>query len=158
MPAPKGHEMWGNPIKPKTYTPEEFWDKAVEYFEWCKANPWLKHEAIKSGQNCGELVQVPCERPYSIGGLCVFANISQVTFLNYSTKEGYETYFTICSHIKDIIDKQHFEGGMIGAYNANIVTRKLGLKENIDTTTNGKEITQPQQMSDELISKLIDKL
>lgn len=101
---------------------------------------------------------MPCERPYSIGGLCVFANISQVTFLNYSTKEGYETYFTICSHIKDIIDKQHFEGGMIGAYNANIVTRKLGLKENIDTTTNGKEITQPQQMSDELISKLIDKL
>lgn len=158
MPAPKGHKMWGNPIKPKTYTPEELWNKAVEYFEWCEENPWLKHEAIKSGQNCGELVQVPCERPYSIGAFCVFANISQVTFLNYATKEGYETYFTICSHIKEIIDKQHFEGGMIGAYNANIVTRKLGLKEQIDTTTKGESINTNPQLTPEIITRIVDKL
>ena len=158
MAAPKGHEIWGNPIKPKTYKPDEFWLKAVEYFEWCKVNPWMKQEAIKSGQNCGGLVNVPCERPYSIGALCVYANISEDTFENYSKKEGYETYFGICKHIKLVIDKQHFEGGMIGAYNSNIVTRKLGLKENIDTTTNGKDIQPITQMSDELINKLIDKL
>ena len=140
MAAPKGHEMWGNPIKPKTYKPEELWDKAIEYFEWCKDNPWLKHEAIKNGQNCGELVKIPCERPYSIGAFCIHANISAQTFFNYADAKGYETYFDVCSRIKEIIDKQHFEGGMVGAYNANIVTRKLGLKEQIDTTTKGESI------------------
>jgi len=153
MAAPKGHEMWGNPIKPKTYKPEELWDKAIDYFEWCKDNPWLKHEAIKNGQNCGELVKIPCERPYSIGAFCIHANISAQTFFNYADAKGYETYFDVCSRIKEIIDKQHFEGGMVGAYNANIVTRKLGLKEQIDTTTKGESLNKTPIFGDNPLDK-----
>ena len=100
----------------------------------------MKKEAIKSGHNCGELVEVPCDRPYSVEGLCIHLNISVDTFENYSKKIGYETFFGVCSHIKLIIDNKYFEGGMIGAYNSNIVTRKLGLKEQIDTTTKGESI------------------
>ena len=134
MSAPKGHKMWGNPIKPKSYEPNEFWSEACKYFKWCDKTPWLKNEAIKSGDRAGEIVQIPTQRPYSIEGLCIYLDIHYQTFLNYESKVGYETYFDICSHIRKIIDNQHFEGGMVGAFNANIVTRKLGLadKQEVD--------------------------
>ena len=63
-----------------------------------------------------------------------FVNITSQTFYNYTKEAGYETYFDICARIKDIIDGQHFEGGMTGAFDAGIVARKLGLpeKQNID--------------------------
>lgn len=154
MPAPKGHEMWGNPIKPKSYTPEELWNKAVEYFEWCKENPWMK---IDFKGKDADRVEIPCERPYSIEGLCVFLNISAKTFGNYSKSEGYETYFQICAHIKNIIDAQHFEGGATGAFNASIVSMKLGLQQKIDTTTNGESInTVP--LTPDIITRIVDKL
>ena len=137
MPAPKGHPRWGNPMNVKKLTPEELWVGAVAYFEWCNANPWIKKQWV--GKDAIE-VEEELQRPYSIWGLCVHVNISQDTFENYSKAEGYETYFGICAHIKKIIDSQHFEGGMVGAFNANIVTRKLGLAEKADITSGGEKI------------------
>lgn len=129
MPAPKGHPRWGNPLNVKKLTPEEVWDGACEYFEWCENNPWKKSDFIKSGESAGEIVKLETERPYSISGLCNHLDISYQTFDNYSKAEGYETYFEVCARIKQIVDTQYFEGGMVGAFNANIVTRKLGLSE-----------------------------
>jgi hypothetical protein len=138
MPAPKGHPLWGNPLKPKKLTPEELWEGAVNYFQWCNDNPWIKKDWV--GKDAME-VDREVQRPYSISGLCIFLNISDDTFQNYCKVEGYETYFGICAHIKKTIDTQHFEGGMVGAFNANIVTRKLGLAEKQEIETNGN---QPQ--------------
>lgn len=137
-PAPKGHPRWGNPMNVKKLTPEELWDGAVEYFQWCNDNPWIKKDWV--GKDADE-VEREMQRPYSISGLCIFINISDDTFQNYCKGEGYETYFGICSHIKKIIDTQHFEGGMVGAFNANIVTRKLGLaeKQEMNATIETKE-------------------
>ncbi|MEY2738676.1 MAG: hypothetical protein RL259_585 [Bacteroidota bacterium] len=129
MPAPKGHQLWGNPLNPKKYTPEELWQKSCEYFCWCNENPIYKNEAIKGGDMAGTIIDIPMQRPLSIEGLCIYLNISDETFKNYEKKEGYETFFGVCSHIRKIIDTQHFEGGMVGIFNANIVTRKLGLAE-----------------------------
>lgn len=139
MPAPKGHPLWGNPLKPKKYTPEELWEGACIYFDWANENPWIKNEKDNSPSKPtlidGEIivppkyVQIPIQRPYSIEAMCIHLNISRETFDNYSKTVGYETYFDICTHIRHIIDTQHFEGGMVGAFNANIVTRKLGLVE-----------------------------
>ena len=133
MPAPKGHKLWGNPCKPKLYQPDELWDKAVEYFEWCDSTPWYRNEF---NAKVGDIIEIPTQRPYSIEAFCIFANMTADTFNNYSKKEGYETYFGVCSHIRKIIDSQHFEGGMVGAFNANIVTRKLGLAEKVENENN----------------------
>lgn len=130
MPAPKGHPLWGNPLKPKKYTPEELWQGACEYFDWCNKNPWKKQDFIKSGDSAGQIIVLETERPYAIERLCIYLNISRETFDNYSKSVGYETYFDICTRIRQIIDTQHFEGGMVGAFNANLAARKLGLTEN----------------------------
>lgn len=152
-PAPKGHPLWGNPLNPKKYTPEELWEKALDYFKWADENPWVMIEQSKMPQRISEkmalgmkpsmvksflkqTVELPHQRPYSIEALCLHINISRETFDNYSKEKGYETYFDICRAIRDIIDRQHLEGGMVGAFNANIVTRKLGLQEKIQSTQN----------------------
>lgn len=140
MPAPKGHEKWGNPLNPKKYTPKGFWEKACEYFEWSDNNPWVKKEAVKSGENAGMLIEIPTERPYSIERLCLFAGITNQTFLNYESKEGYETFFEVTARVRMVIDSQHFEGGMTGSFNANITTRKLGLVDRQDIESGGKPI------------------
>jgi len=137
MPAPKGHPLWGNPCKPKIFqSPEELRDMAEGYFQWCAENPMVKNDFIKSGQNAGDIVEIPIERPFSIEGFCNYANITVQTFRNYEKGEGYETYFPVCTHIRQVIDSQHFEGGMVGNFNANIVTRKLNLaeKQEIEST------------------------
>ena len=149
--------MWGNPVKPKKYTPMQLWKEACNYFNWCDNNPWMmieqskqpqrlptnydkaKHGNIKNFLN--QTVKLPHQRPYSIERLCNFLNISFQTFENYSKTEGYETYFEVSARIRQIIDAQHFEGGMVGAFNANIVTRKLGLAEKQELAgANGKGI------------------
>lgn len=133
MPAPKGHPLWGNPLNPKKLTPEQLWDGACEYFQWCDDNPLSKQDFIRGGDSAGQLIDVSLPRAYTIERLCIHLNISRETFDTYSKSSGYETYFDICRAIKEIINTNHFEGGMAGNFNANIVTRKLGLQEKIQS-------------------------
>jgi hypothetical protein len=128
MAAPKGNEYWklADWGKPRSYQPEQLWEKACEYFQWCENNPWMKNEAVKSGDNTGLIIQVPTSRPYTIHALCIYAGIITQTFHNYEKEEA---YLEICKRIREIIYSQKFEGAAVGAFNANIIARDLGLKE-----------------------------
>jgi hypothetical protein len=137
MPAPKENQFWKARASHGTEkifkTPKALWDAACEYFEWCDANPWYKHDPVKAGPEFGKTVLTPTARPYTIMGLCIFLDCTEQTLSNYGTKEGYEDYFGVVSNIKGIIYTQKFEGAAVGAFNANIIARDLGLK---DATTN----------------------
>jgi len=174
--APKGHPLWGNPLNPKKYTPEEFWEGSCKYFDWSNKNPIKIIEQAKMPQRLPsnykkeihgsiknftkQTIDLPHTRAYSIERLCVFLDISRETFYNYLKKKGYETYFDISKRIKDIIDSQHFEGGMSGTFNANIVTRKLGLAEkNEHTSPDGSmtpQIIVSSEKTEQELNKLID--
>ena len=143
MPAPKKHEMWGNPVKPKRYTPEELWERSIEYFEYVDANPWMlveqvikplkmpktydkkKHGPIKNYLN--QIILIPKAIPYTIKGLCNYLNISLSTFKRYSNDVLYETYWPVSSYVRNIIYAQQFEGAMSGFFNSRIVMSQLGL-------------------------------
>lgn len=126
MPAPIGNQFWklADWGKPKSYQPEELWEKACEYFTWCDSNPWNKNEAVKGGDLAGTLIQVPTERPYTIHALCIFCGMVTQTFRNY---ENNEAYLAVCTRIREIIYSQKFEGAAVGAFNYNIIARDLGL-------------------------------
>lgn len=171
MPAPKGHPLWGNPIKPKKYTPEKLWEKAIEYFQWCDENPIKVIEQSKMPQRLNsvmiekistrmmnkflnQIVYLPHQRAYCLEGFCNFANIALNTFYAYESDDynkDDKTYLKVCSNIRQVIDEQHLTGGMAGIFNANIVTRKLGLKEqselsgNIGITWNEQKTYDPEQ-------------
>lgn len=127
--------------KQKAYAPDELWAKSIEYFEWCDSNPWHKNDFIRSGDNAGKLVHLETARPYTITGLCLHLEISDDTFQNYSHKDGYEAYFGICKRIRQIIYTQKFEGAAVGAFNANIIARDLGLVDKKEQTQRKVKVT-----------------
>jgi hypothetical protein len=132
MSAPEGNEFWklADWGKPKAFTPEELWEKACEYFTWCNENPWNKNEAIKSGDYAGTIIKIPTERPYTLQALCIFSGIVTQTFYNYAQTEA---YLDITTRIREIIYSQKFEGAAVGAFNASIIARDLGLTDKTDS-------------------------
>lgn len=145
MAAPKGNNYWefrnkhGRDFK---YNPESLWDEAVKYFNWISSKSWSKKDPIKSGDLAGTLIDVPTQTPMSIAGFCLYADIDENTFSRYEKEKGYEDFWGVTTRIKSIIESNQFEGATVGAYNPNIIARKLGLSDNqkIDHTTKGKEI------------------
>lgn len=145
MAAPKNNNYWqfrdkhGRDFK---YTPEALWDEAVKYFDWMSERVWNKKEAIKSGDLAGQIMDVPTSTPMSIESFCLFADIGTDTFRNYeSNNKGYEDFFEVTTRIRGIIESQQFEGATVGAYNANIIARKLGLADKQDLTSNGQTMS-----------------
>lgn len=135
MAAPKGNEYWKLAVdigKPKAYTPETLLEKANAYFEWACNNPWYKNEAVKSGDNVGDIIPIPTARPLTTQGFCVYAGITYQTFLNY---EAQQEYLEVIRHIRNITYTQKLEGAAVGAFNANIIARDLGLADKSEQKT-----------------------
>lgn len=160
MPAPKNNSFWKKRTKhgrDKIFaTPEDFLASAYEYFEACDENPWFKKEAIKSGDMAGTLIDIPVQKPYSIQGLCIFIGITERTFLNYETEKAYKDFFQVFTHVRDIIENNQMEGATVGAYNANIIARKLGLADNVNQKNTNLGVTKIVAASKEDIKVIED--
>lgn len=111
-------------------TPQEMWEAAAEYFNTVDKNPWYKNEAIKSGDACGEIIKIPTQRPYTLGGLQIFIGCTDQTWINYRSRQG---FLEVMEEIEKVIRTQKFEGAAVGAFNANIIARDLGLKEQTES-------------------------
>lgn len=142
MAAAKGNNYWefrGKHGRDFAYTPESLWEEAVKYLEWMSDRVWNKKEAIKSGDMAGTLIDVPTSTPLSMESFCIFADINMETFRNYqSNNDIYKDFFDVSTRIRQIIESQQFEGATVGAYNPNIIARKLGLSEKTEDVTPNK--------------------
>jgi hypothetical protein len=141
MPAPKGNQYYLLRTKHgrnKKYTdPKGLLAACYEYFEDCDSNPWFKKEALKGGDRAGEIIDIPTSRPYTKKGLCIFIGIDEKTWDSYKLMED---FLPVTTHVESIIYTQKFEGAAVGAFNANIIARDLGLKETTDLTTKGESL------------------
>ena len=150
MGAPTGNQFWRLRSKhgrDKTFeSPEQFKEAAYEYFDEADKNPWLKMEVVKTGENAGQLLPVPTQKPYTIQALCIFLGITEQTFFNYEKDENYKDFFEVFMHVRNIIENQQMEGATVGAYNANIIARKLGLTDKKDVSI---QVEQPLFSDDE---------
>jgi hypothetical protein len=116
--------------RPRAFSsPEDLYSRFEEYKQWAEENPWLKKEAIKSGEMCGELVDIPTERPLTEWEFAAFLGLSYRALTNYGSAAEYEEFFPIFGKIKAEMAAQRISGGMTGAYNANLVARIDGLVE-----------------------------
>lgn len=141
MPAPKGNQFWKLRSKHGAdaifQSPKVMFEACMEYFEETSKRKWFKNEAIKGGKDTGKIVEVPTETPFSISGLCIFLGVNSRYLEQFEESEIYKNnkdFSTIITRVRDIIDTQQFEGATVGAFNPNIIARKLGLvdKSNID--------------------------
>lgn len=143
MAAPKGNRFgvdYESFRKPKSYTPDEWSDKFVEYLKQLEDKTWIKKEAIKSGDMAGKLIDIPTSTPPSIRSFCVYAGVSHRTFLNYEKEEGYEEYFQVTIRMRDVIESVQLEGALLMVYSQNLVARLHGLTDKKENTIKGLEL------------------
>jgi len=138
MAAAKGNKYWqfrnkhGRDFK---YTPMEWEEESAKYFEYMSDKVWNKKEAIKSGDLAGTLIDIPTLTPLSIESFCLFMDIDRGTWDNYeSNQDNYKDFFNITTRVRAIIESNQFEGATVGAYNPNIIARKLGLVDRQENT------------------------
>ena len=153
MAAPKGNKFWmlrSKHGRDKLFaTPELLWEAACEYFQWCDENPWTTRKAIQGKKIVTENQQqtqqevTPTSRPYSLMGLCVYLGTCTSwwrSFRDDCTSKEDEDFLAVIARVEETIKTQQFEGACVGAFNANIIARTLGLadKQEVDHTTQGK--------------------
>lgn len=137
MAAPKGNQFWKLRSKHGRdrlfASPELLWEAACEYFEWCDKHPWEKVDF--KGKPLEE-VRLPTARPYTITGLCLYLDCNERYFTQFESalteSEKDKDFSTVITRIRETIYTQKFEGAAVGAYNANIIARDLGLVDKRD--------------------------
>lgn len=162
MSAPKGNQFWmlrSKHGRDKLFTtPELLWEAACEYFQWCDENPWTTRKAIQKTipikKKVGKTIKIvneeqtqrevtPTARPYSLTGFCIYVGASFMWWRNFKEKcknDKDEDFLIVITRVEDTIETQQFEGACVGAFNANIIARKLGLtdKQEVDHTSKGQ--------------------
>lgn len=152
MAAPLGNQFWKLHSKhgrDKIFTtPEILWEACIEYFEATDSRKWYKTEF--NGKDAVEC-HVPTETPYTLTGLFVFLDIDRTTWDLYREREA---YIPLVTRVEQIIYTQKFEGAAVGAFNANIIARELGLKE---ATQQDIKITQLPKIEYEMPPDMEEK-
>jgi hypothetical protein len=135
MGAPKGNQFWKLRSKHGRDTlfadAVALWEAAQEYFDWCDKHPWKKKEAIKSGDMAGKTMNVPTQRPYTLSGFMVYCGASEAYWRTFKGTEAgkRKDFLSVISAIEEVIRTQQVEGASVGAFNANIISRLLGLTD-----------------------------
>jgi hypothetical protein len=134
MAPPKGNQFWKLRSKhgrDKIFSSSEMlWEACTEYFEHTDRRKWYKIEY--NGKNAKKC-EVPNETPYTWTGLFLFLDIAHSTWSEY---ERLDDFSAVTTRVRNIIYTQKLEGAAVGAFNASIIARDLGLadkRENEDT-------------------------
>lgn len=140
MSAPLGNKFWELRNKHGRglifNSPDELWDKACGYFEWCYENPLYEIKAF----NCGEMgiVQEPIAkmRAMTIQGLCFYLGVSDETWADYCKRED---FIGICKDIQKVIFAQKFEGVSAGLLSASLIAKEIGLANNSSNSSSSEK-------------------
>lgn len=119
---------------PSFSSPEEMWERAIEYFQDCIDDKSLCE--VKAFAYQGEVTQegVPRMRAMTQAGLCAYLNIGVSTWHTYKERDE---FLEVTSKIEQIMYEQKFSGAASGLLNANIIARDLGLADKQEITHGG---------------------
>ena len=111
-------------------TPQDMWEAACEYFQYCEDNPLISIE-----YNGGKRVRIPKMQAFTMQGLCLFLDCNTKYFndfeaaLDVKNNETHKDFSEIVTRIRETIYSQKFRGAAAGFLNANIIARDLGLAD-----------------------------
>lgn len=146
MAAPIGNKYWqfrNKHGRDHKYTPEGLWREAVEYFEWCEANPLLEEKgfAYMGSVTKEEFHKL---RAFTLMGFCLYADIDIDTFHEYKKNKDFSA---VTTRIENVIREQKFTGAAAELLNPNIIARDLGLADNMNQNVNATQqivVTTPE--------------
>lgn len=134
MAAPAGNQFWkarsSHGRKPIFASPEQLETACEEYFQWVEDNPLWE---VKAFPYQGEVTEhsLPKMRAMTIGGLCLFLDISQQCWSEYRERDGFGE---VTTRVEQTIRAQKFAGASADLLNANIIARDLGLADKSELT------------------------
>jgi len=140
-PAPKGNQFWmlrSKHGRDKLFaSPELLWKAAQEYFKHTDKRKWVKKDWV--GKDALK-VERETETPYTISGMCLYFDCSREWWNEFKNSK-HEDFIQVITRIEQIIYTQKFEGAVVGAFNANIISRDLGLIDKSELTgKDGKDL------------------
>jgi len=144
MGAPKGNKFWELRSKhgrDKIFaTPQIMKDACYEYFEYQSTQSWDRIDF--KGKDVEE-VRIPTASPFTLTGLCIFLDVNTKYFTEFEatikgkTDDLSKDFSEVIRNVRDIIYNQKFEGASVGAYNANIIARDLGIVDKSELEIKG---------------------
>jgi hypothetical protein len=115
-------------------SPDKLWELFEAYVLNEKQNPMYKQEYV--GKD-GRTELTPLETPITFEGFeCYLEDKGIINDLgNYSSNlnKAYTEYLPIITRIKRNCFVHNFRGASVGLFNANIIAKKLGLSEKVET-------------------------
>jgi hypothetical protein len=121
----------GRPAKIKT--PEELWEKACEYFEWCDANPIT----VEENKGTRHVNKVRKPRPYTKAGFELYCNLGP-TYLNDLEGRKDHDFSYVLNNITKAVNTQMFNHAAIGVFRENLVSRYLHLRDTTEVQHSGE--------------------
>jgi hypothetical protein len=159
MSAQKGNQFWKLRSKhgrDKLFeTPELLLESAFEYFQWCDDNPIIKTESTKTDKGYIEK-EIPTPRPYTRDAFFLYIGCSD-NWLREFKKTCNDDFLRVIADIEKTIDTNQLIGATVGMYNANIIARIQGLKEQTESV-NINHNKNETELSPEQIKEIADKL
>ena len=139
-PGDAGYWEWRSKIGRKKIlkSPQHLWKLACEYFQRVDEQPFLKQEAIKSGELAGTTMTVETIRPYTWEGLddYLFEQGVMTTLEEYRTNRRgtYDEFAGIIDKIHKMIKTRNLEGAAVGALKENLIARyhNMGDKQAVE--------------------------
>lgn len=131
----------GRPLKVET--PEQFAEMAEQYFNWVDNNPYLDEDFV--GKDAASVIRKR-RRPYMLIELAQWLGFSRVEDMNNyaERKEFSATYYTCRTRIEG----QLLTGASASHFNANIISRLLGLSDNVNNNTNVSHAVAPEMLTE----------
>lgn len=127
-----GNQLWklGEPGRKRIFeTPEQVWEQCKGYFQWIEDNP-LREDKLFCHQGTIVRDSVNKMRAMTIAGLCLYLDIDETTWRDYRANP---VFSPICARVERVIYEQKFSGAAADLFNANIIARDLGLKDETRT-------------------------
>jgi hypothetical protein len=128
------------------------WELFEEYILHEKNNPMYKIDYV--GKE-GRKEHTELETPITFEGFeCYLEDKGIISHLSdYSANKDnkYSEYSTIITRIKRNCFVHNFKGASVGLFNANLIAKKLGIKEQTDITTNGENISMNNNIIIEIV-------
>lgn len=121
--------------RPRKYSPKQLLEKFSDYITERMTHP-IEIEESKdgvSGRNATWEKKIKqCPQLLSVADFCIYLGVSR-NWWNELPKE----FLGVKSQISTYIDNFQLKGASIGLFNANIISRLLGLKDNMELSGNG---------------------
>ena len=154
------YERLLEPVRPELNTPGDFLRAAVEYFRWRTEHP-IQEEVVSIAPTTGRITRThkSMKKVFTKGSMLSYLNLPKDTFSRLRAKG--EDWAEAVERVEAVIEDDKFTGAVAGLYNANIISRDLGLADKQEISGPGGGPVRSlninvEKMSTEALAELMD--